>query len=290
MIELAGWEMRTELAALWQVCFHEPKRYPEYFLNNYFRPEDCLVYRISDRIAAAVYLLPARLAPENVQANYIFAAGTLPSFRSRGYMASLLAFAALYGAKRGDRFSVVLPADQPLYSFYERNGYFDYFKIRSVSVQRTRLEEMASQISAGRILASASELNRLRGSLLREWKGSVLWSDARFHFSVGFSSTYGDELVCSGPEKHRSYAICRRAGEKLCSVREIMTASHGFPELAAAMLKRFPTENYEFRLPAGSSLFSGEGTEERCGMLRPIGGTGMVEPGLPAPYLGLALD
>lgn len=290
MIGPAGWDMRSELAELWQICFHEPKRYPIYFMNNYFRPEDCLTYRISGRIAAAVYLLPARIAPNGAQAHYIFAAGTLPSFRSRGFMASLLAYAALYGAERGDRYSVVLPASQPLYSFYERCGYFDYYKIRSVPVVRARLEQLASQSPPGTILARYSELNALRNSFLCRGKGSVLWSDERFRFTVGFGSTYGEELVCSGPEGCRSYAICRSTSEKVCSVREAMASPDGFPGLAAAILKRFPAETFEFRLPPGGGLFSGEGVEERCGMIRPIGGTGREEMAGPAPYLGLALD
>ncbi|WP_411678447.1 GNAT family N-acetyltransferase [Caproicibacter sp.] len=292
MIGLAGWEMRGELAELWQACFHEPKRFPDYFLNNYFHPKDCLVYRVSGKIAAAVYLLPAEIVRENgtAQAHYIFAAGTQPRFRSRGYMASLLAYAAIYGAKREDRYSVVLPADQPLYSYYERNGYFDYYKIRSVIVSRSRLEQLAPVLPSGRILAPSSELNRLRGSVLSRHGGSVLWSNERFHFTVGFGSAYGDGLVCSGPGGDRSYAICRRVNEKLCSVREAMTAPRGLPGLAAAILKRYPAETYEFRLPAGEGLFPGEGTEERCGMLRPIGGTPAEKPGVPAPYLGLALD
>jgi len=290
LIELAGWDMRPELAELWRVCFHEPKRYPDFFLNNYFRPKDCLIYRISDRIAAAVYLLPARIAPEGAQAHYIFAAGTLPSFRSRGFMASLLAYAALYGAKRGDKYSVVLPATQPLYSFYERCGYFDYYKIRSVPVTRACLEQLASQLPAGRVLASSCELNMLRNSFLSGRKGSVLWSDEWFHFTVSFSSVYGDELVCSGSAGHRSYAICRKADKSTCSVRETMAAPDSFPGLAAAILKRFPAETYEFRLPSGGGLFPGEGLEERCGMLRPIGGTILEKSIAPAPYLGLALD
>lgn len=290
MIGLAEWNMRPELAELWRVCFHEPKRYADFFLNNYFRPKDCLVYRISGRIAAAVYLLPASIAPEGAQAHYIFAAGTLPPFRSRGFMASLLTYAALYGAKRGDKYSVVLPASQPLYSFYERCGYFDYYKIRSVPVTRVCLEQLASQLPTGRVLASSSELNRLRNSLLSGRNGSVLWSDEWFHFTGNFGSIYGDELVCSGSAGRRSYAICRRADKNTCSVRETMAAPDSFSGLAAAILKRFPAETYEFRLPSGGGFFPGEGGEERCGMLRPIGGAVLEKSMGPAPYLGLALD
>lgn len=292
MIGFAEWGMRAELARLWQVCFHEPGRYPNYFLNNCFRPENCLVYRVSGTIAAAVYLLPARIALGNgrAQAHYIFAAGTLPRFRSHGYMASLLAYAAICGAERGDRYSAVLPADDPLYSFYERNGYFDYYKIRAVTISRGRLQELASQLPSGRVLASARQLNALRRAALSGQKGSVLWSDEGLHFAVRFGEVYGDRLVCSGKDGRHSYALCRREAENACSVREAMAAPGGLPGLAAAMLKEIPAEEYRFRLPAGCGLFPGEGEVLRSGMLRPIGGTPSGEAEAEAPYLGLALD
>lgn len=292
MIELARWNMRAELSRLWQDCFQESKRFPDYFLNNYFRPRDGLVYRVSGRIAAAVYLLPAAvvLNGRRMQAHYIFAAGTFPEFRSRGFMASLLAYAAIYGAKRGDCFSVVLPADAPLYCFYEKNGYFDFYTVRSVPVSRPRLRQMAAEPPCGRLVVSAAELNALRGSVVSRWEGSVLWSDEMFHFATGFGSAYGDRLVCSGNRGFRSYAICRMEGKQVCSVRETMSAPGGMPGLASAILKQTPAETYRFRLPADCGLFRGEGETERCGMIRPIGGTSWEKSAFSAPYLGLALD
>lgn len=291
MIGFAEWNMRAELAALWRICFHEPVRYPNYFLNNLFRPRDCLVYRVNGEIAAAVYLLPARLAAEGrgAQAHYIFAAGTLPRYRSRGYMASLLACAAIRGAERGDEYSAVLPANGPLYPFYAHNGYFDFFRVRVVSVPRRRLRGLAAPGPAVKILAAGRELNALRCAVLGDRKGSVLWSDGMFHFAVGFGAAYGDRLVCArgnGP----SYALCRREEDGACSVREAMVSPGGFGALAAAVLRAAPAEIYRFRLPCGCGPFPGEGTEERCGMLRPVGGAPPPQAGTPAPYLGLALD
>lgn len=291
MIGFAGWNMRSELAALWQACFHEPIRYPNYFLNNLFRPRDCLVYRAGGQIAAAVYLLPARLALEGrrAQVHYIFAAGTLPRFRSRGYMASLLACAAICGAERGDEYSAVLPADGPLYSFYEQNGYSDYYRIRVVSVPRIRLQELAAPAPRGRVLISGAELNALRDAALAAQKGSVLWDGRMFRFAAGFAAAYGDRLVCSRLGG-TSYALCRMEPDGACTVREAMAAPGGFAGLAAAILRGAPAETYRFRLPCGCGPFPGEGTEERCGMLRPIGGAALPEPAARAPYLGLALD
>lgn len=292
MIGFAEWNMRPELAGLWQICFQESERYPKYFLNNYFRPRDCLVYQAAGRIAAAVYLLPAKIAlgGRTAQAHYIFAAGTLPRFRSRGYMASLLAYAAICGAERGDRYSAVLPASAPLYSFYDRNGYSDFFQVRTVSVPRGRLEELAGPAPLGKILASSAELNALRTRALSRERGSVLWSDAMLRFAFGFGAAYGDRLVCARSEGRSSYALCRMEGKDGCTVRETMISRDGFGALAAAILREAPASAYAFRLPAGCGPFSGEGSLERCGMIRPIGGARPLPPGAAAPYLGLALD
>ena len=60
MIGFAKWEDRPVLAELWQVCFEEERRYANFFFNNAFRPENCLVYRVAGRPAAMLHLLPAR--------------------------------------------------------------------------------------------------------------------------------------------------------------------------------------------------------------------------------------
>ncbi len=132
MIGFADWNMRRELSVLWQECFGDSKRIPNFFLNNIFSPRDCLVYRVGNELAAAVYLLPAGIlcGGKTEQAHYIFAAATANRFRSRGFMSSLLAFAAIAGPKRGDCFSAVLPADEGLYRFYAGAGYEDFFRVR----------------------------------------------------------------------------------------------------------------------------------------------------------------
>lgn len=145
MISFARWDLCGQLAGLWKVSFHEPGRYPRYFLNNCFRPENTLVYLVGETVASAVYLLPAFVAGRKgkVRAHYIFAAATLPRFRSRGYMASLLACAAMAGARRGESYSVLLPAEPGLVRYYGKLGYRPFYKARSVTVPPEALREIS---------------------------------------------------------------------------------------------------------------------------------------------------
>ena len=290
MIGFASWGMRSELSRLWQICFEEPARPADFFLNNFFSPRNCLVYRVGETVAAAVHLLPARVVSKNgaVRAHYVYAAATLPQYRGRGYMASLLACAAMEGARRGDRYSVVLPADEGLYGLYEKSGYTRFFRVRNLSVGAERLRTMAGDKTSPKTLFDFRRLSLLRNSLLGQNIGSVLWNEKMVWFAAGMGSVYGDRLVCSRTGNAFAYALCRPS-DGFCAVLEAMADKEAFAGLAASLLREAPAPEYRFRLPV-SGLFPGEGKPSAFGMIKPIGGSALEEIRSDAPYLGLSLD
>lgn len=294
MICFADWNMRGELARIWHVCFQEPTRPAKYFLNNYFQPENCLIYQFGGKIAAVVYLLPAQVNMEGkpAQAHYIYAAATLPEYRSHGYMAALLASAALVGANRGDEYSVVLPATEGLYPLYQKSDYVPFFQVNTVTLTLSQLCDAAESGQIGKALFTYSQLNSLRSAQLSGQNGSVLWSDEAFGFAIGMGAIYGDNLVCSRTGDRAAYALCRRLDENTCKVLEIMADAQTFPDLAANIISAVPAQTYHFRLPVDSSLLSQQGEKTDFGMIKPIGGTVFknVQSGSGVPYLGLPLD
>ncbi len=289
MTGFARWEMRQELSLLWQQCFGDPKGFPDFFLSHLFSPRDCLVTTAKERVVSAVYLLPAKILSDGktVPAHYIFAAATMPGFRSRGLMSSLLKRAAEEGERRGDCYSAVLPADEGLYRFYAAAGYEDFFQVRRVKLSAAELSKTASLDSPPNgCQPDWAGWNRCRTKLLAGNSGSLLWNDRMFCGAVSMSLVYGDQFVCA---EGLSYALCRR-GKTQCDVLEAAADQHAFPSLAAAVLKEAPAEHYCFRFPIGCSFFPGKGTVERFGMLKGLGGraTGDVKPY--HPYLGLGMD
>lgn len=292
MICFADWEKRGELAKIWEVCFEEPVRPAKYFLNNYFRPENCLIYQMNEKVAAVVYLLPAHIATETnpAQAHYIYAAATLPQYRGRGYMAALMAAAALVGANRGDQYSVVLPANPGLYELYGKSDYTTFFQLKTQSVTLDQMCTLSESGLVNKTLLTYSQLNELRRSKLGI--GSVLWSDEAFCFADGIGKIYGDKLICSRTGNKPAYAICRRVDEDNCSVLELMADSDTIGDLAANIICTVPAQNYSIRLPADSTLFGQEGEKSDFGMIKPIGGTVLNQliQASHTPYLGLSLD
>ena len=292
MIEFASWNMRRELSTLWMECFGDPKRIPDFFLNNIFSPRDCLVYRVGKELAAAVYLLPAGIlvGGKALQAHYIFAAATARRFRSRGYMSSLLAFAALAGAKRGDCCSAVLPANDGLYRFYEAAGYQEFFRVSNAEVEESALRAVSGLPGTpGRLLPDYFGLNRLRFAALSGNSGSLVWDDRMFFLSASMSRVYGDKLICADAQGEPAYALCRLE-HGACCVLEAFAGKGAFPALAGAILREMPAGLYRFRLPAGSGLFREAGEAARFGMLKPLGGFSLGEFRPRNPYLGLAMD
>jgi len=292
MICFADWGMRSELARIWEVCFEEPARPAKYFLNNYFRPENCLVYQMNDKIAAAVYLLPAQIVTGGTpaQAHYIYAAATLPQYRGHGYMAALMAAAALTGANRGDQYSVVLPANLGLYELYGKSDYTTFFQVKTQSVTLDQMCAFSESGVVNKTLLSYSQLNALRKAQLGT--GSVLWSDEAFCFAEGIGKIYGDKLICSRTGGKPAYAVCRRIDEDTCNVMELMADHDTIGDLAANIICTVPAQNYSFRLPVDSTLLGLEGEKSDFGMIKPIGGTVLSQllQTAHAPYLGLSLD
>lgn len=293
MIEFAQWNMRRELSALWQEAFDDPKRIPDFFLNNLFSPQDCLVFKIGKEMAAAVYLLPASALWDGkpVQAHYIFAAATAKKYRSRGYMSALLAYAALVGAKRGDFCSVLMPSERSLSDFYESNGYSDFFRVKYVELSKNDLQRLAgANVCLGKTLPDIPALNGLRRNRLAQAGGSLLWSDRMFALSVAMSKAYGDRLVCAFGKEGQAYALCSLENKDCCEVLESFSPDGALPQIAAAILKEIPAPKYRFRLPVDDMCFPEQGDSGNFGMIKPLGGRTIEEINPCSPYLGLCMD
>lgn len=287
--------MERGLRALWQESFHEAARPVNLYLRNAFRPENCLVALCEGKLASAAHLLPCRvLLPggETAPAHYVYAVATFPQFRGRGLVRELLREAERYGAARGDRFSLVLPADEGLISLYAKAGYLPYCSVQEQTVPAAALREAAREPAPGRRLASYSALCRARSRFLADRPGSVLWDANAFFYAVESARQYGGRLLTAGEGETLSWALCGAAGDR-CDVVEWMARPAALPELFGLLLRDFPSALYRFRLPAGPTpLFPAFASQPRpFGMAKPLGDAGL--PHMDAerpPYLGLSLD
>lgn len=301
MIGFASWEDRPALAALWQVSFEEERRYANFFFNNRFLPENCLVYRSGSKVAAMLHLLPAWVVQngKRVRAHYVFACATLPAHRSHGYMNALLAYAALVGAQREEQYSVILPANRSLYKYYEKSDYRTFFERDEYELSDLQMRAFASEQPWSRSVFPPGQLNGVRYEVLQNQNGSVLWNDASFWFAVQNHAAYGGKLVCAEGTQGRGYALCRTAERGTCEVTELMVSGNSLPNVLAGILREMPARLYRLRLPKNNGLLERFAKEPlplpssvACGMIKPLGGASLeqLHAGQNAPYLGLGKD
>lgn len=296
MIEFPGWGDRSELSHLWQLAFDDQPRAVRFFFQNRFRPEDCLVCRKDGKIIAALYLLPTSLTIAGIayQAHYIYAAATLPEHRGKGYMTALLEAAGQRGWERGDAYSAVLPATEPLCRFYEKAGYVPYYKAVQVAFIKQELSALtiaAHLQTRGRLLPDFNRLSATRNARLTDREGSLQWDAAALAYAAGYSRVFGGDILVLQNYGRMDYALYEMDG-KDCMVTELVSEENGYLNFGAELLRRVPAAAYHFRLPAGKVFLGKSGITENAGMLRPLGNRPLIQAPLagPVPYLGLALS
>jgi GNAT superfamily N-acetyltransferase len=292
-ISFAQWGMQKQLANLWQICFHEQPRPTNFFFNNSFQPQNCLLYKVGEETAAMVHLLPAEILQngQNVQAHYIYAAATLPKYRGKGYMASLLKCAAYVGEKRGDQYSVLLPANRRLYEYYGKFGYVPSFETRFLTLPLREMQKAASYGQKNKVFLSYRQMKEARNEQICSQNGSVLWDEKAIAYADGINRLYSGRLICSQTGKKFAYALCRMMDRCQCEIVEIMVDDSTFVDLAANIVAAMPAQAYKLRLPNNPKLLGGQGKISLFGMIKPLSSITCKQiKSFSAPYLGLTLD
>lgn len=292
MMGLGEWGMQGELSALWQLCFHEPPRSANYFFHNYYRPENCAVYKLNGKIVSMLHMLPAGVLQngEAVPAVYIYGVATHPDYRSHGYSASLLAFAALTAARRGAQYAVLLPSNAPLYGFYSKNDFQTFYRIDRVDLTSQQLRDFVGEVQGFARIPDYRRLVLLRNRLLNSRNGSLLIDERALCYADGLNRLEGGKLVCIEQNGALGYALCRGTAEER-EVTELMADDGALKALLAALLRTMPAKTYRFRLPEGGQPFSQPAKSAEFGMIRALGGATLEQIQVQkAPYLGLTKD
>lgn len=286
--------MERELMRLWEICFGDAPGLIRRFFAVWYKPEHCLVYTVAGKAAAAVYMLPCHMQARGklFPGHYIYAAATLPAYRGRGYMASLMAAAALEGAGRGQMFSAVLPAEESLYAYYGRFGYREYFEAEHVEAAAEELDAWAGKNHVGRTLLSPREAVGSQSAFLAGREGSLFWRPRDILYAFLMNRFCGGKLVAAGNSFAKGFALCGEAAETRL-VSELSCSRELFPQLLGALLREAPAERYRFRLPVGKGreLFGREGKRTPFGMVKSLSGweiPRLAECG--PPWLSFPLD
>lgn len=114
------------LLNLWKNVFTEDsEEYIAEFLRAIAPEQHAVCGYVEEKLVGMLFLLPATVSYMDISlpVRYLYAGATNPAFRRKGIYGQLLQFAESVTASTGDIGIYLHPANQSLFSYYEKYGY-----------------------------------------------------------------------------------------------------------------------------------------------------------------------
>lgn len=114
-----------QIIRLWEACFGDTREEVLFYLDHRMTEDNMLVIHEDGKVVSMASFLPVqyRMGEEYLSAHYVYAVGTLPEYRGRGYAAEVLRFAR----ERYDGPLILAPAEESLCMYYEQMGFMRAF-------------------------------------------------------------------------------------------------------------------------------------------------------------------
>lgn len=285
-ISFAAAEQKQELYELWKSSFDENDYFTSLFFENLYDPINCLVLTENGTIVSALHMLPSEILTENntaEKANYIYGAATVKKFQGRGFMTKLLEYSFEYGKRRGEKYSVLIPAKKSLFSFYERCGYIKFSKIREVLFKRGELNKFCSSKDLLQYNFTIDNIEKLRFNNIIGSSGSVIWNKKHIEYAVKLTKAENGFIVYSKD----SYAFVS-VEESAAVIKEIVCSNDSIGVLISKIMNNTNADYFVFRLKEDMPIFENMGRTEYNGMIRTMDGKDITN--FRCPYMGLVLD
>lgn len=235
------------LQAIWLTCFDEREDAAALFLRRNLLTGHAYGCETDGDLVAAVYLIDCTLG--GAKAHYLCGAATLPTYRNRGIMTALIGYALKDAANRGDRYSLLLPADEPLYRYYARFGYRPDCAVKRV---------ILTAESDRPFRAGSPDLTQLQASS----DSALIWEEAYLRFAAEYYGCYGAQTSQSAD----AFAIWEADKESA----EVIFAVYRDVDALKALLRHHHIRRFSLSAAADSPL-QGEVTKP-YGMILPLNG------------------
>lgn len=122
-------EMREAIKELWRCCFDDTETFIELYFRTRYQEDRNLALHKGKELIAAMQLIPYPMnyCNKEISTAYISGACTHPEHRKQGAMSLLLTQAFKKMRQEGVVFSTLIPANEPLFSYYARHGFSPVF-------------------------------------------------------------------------------------------------------------------------------------------------------------------
>lgn len=136
MIKFATENIRPFVRNMWKECFDDNDEFLDLHFTYKYKNENTLVYLDKGKSVASLQMFPYFIRFYNKKIPFYYLAGlcTLPEYRKKGYMAELIHASHRVMAQRAIPLSILVPAEEWLFGFYEKYGYQQVFNGNNTEV------------------------------------------------------------------------------------------------------------------------------------------------------------
>ncbi len=284
MIRFSMEDDLPQLHTLWQEAFLESAEDTASYFTMRHQHENMLVDVSGDEVTAMLSLLPVTLKSAGwaKKARYIFAVATKKNHRGLGISTRLMEEAHKLIKEEGGVAGLLVPAEESLFSFYQKRGYETAFFMDENRILPQQIQKPDAQDSL--VDCAASEYFILREALCENNSLFVSWDvEALTYIKESFERSGGRMLKLKVDGRPSLAISAPYEGE--VHLKELLCAPMDVTRCLALLHEEMKGKAYIVRTPAGRQ---GTGLARPFGMIHwldePMKLTG--EP----PYLSLAKD
>lgn len=144
MISFAKKEDLPQIISLWDKIFSGEEEFSEYFFENIYNLENTLIMKKDEKIVSMLQMLPFKSSFGDI--TYIYGVATDENHRKKGYALRLMEKSFEISREKGQKYSVLIPAEQWLFGFYEKMGYNNVFYCKIEEIFNENIENISEKL------------------------------------------------------------------------------------------------------------------------------------------------
>lgn len=148
MIQFANIETMPLVRNMWKICFEDSEEFLDLHFSCKYKNENTLIFFQEGEAVASLQMFPYTITFYKQEVPFYYLAGlcTLPQHRKKGYMAQLIYASHKVMQERGIPLSILVPAEDWLFGFYEKYDYEQIFDGGRKTVPLKRLLDSAPNL------------------------------------------------------------------------------------------------------------------------------------------------
>lgn len=256
--EKNNYEYIPSLKKLWLDSFEEKSEAVDLFFECCLDFTSIYTASVENKPVAMLYLIHSTL--NGKKAHYLCSAATSSEYRNLGIMGRLIEFALEDSHKNGDVYSLLFPANDKLYSYYERFGYKPLCNVRRKVFSREELRQFAENNLSNLLPENSYNYEELQRLCL---KNNFLLQNNKF---ISFASAYYSIYDCKTVKSDNCFALIE---EENGTAEVFYSIYDSFCTLAKMIIKNSNAESFVFTGKADDELFKNS-INEKYGMIKSL--------------------